>query len=245
MVRRPGVARRGPLGLRGQAPRVLRGAGARFSVTPHRRIGTITWLDSGGTVQHDWHKDEMTGYCLCEGSKTFTEPPWFGGGFYRRTAAGDATAALAFDLPARSFYSVVLSSTGTTLEAPCRGETCGGIGGRTLMQFHAGRFPDVPPEVGCRPEVRDLESGALRGRYTKAVGPATLEVAWSICPRRCTLPAAAGGHRRRHGASPNQGVRPLRPVGPAGGAARHLPRAAGRSSRRAGAGARRGITTPR
>jgi hypothetical protein len=75
----------------------------------------------------------------------------------------------------------VLSSTGTTLEAPCHGETCGGIAGRTLMQFHAGRPPDVSPEASWDPELRDLESGALRGRYTKALGPATLEVAWSIC----------------------------------------------------------------
>ncbi len=152
-----------------------------LSVTPARRIGTITWLDSGGTVQHDWHKDEMTGYCLCEGNKTFTEPSWFGGAFYRRTAPGDATAAIAFDLPARSFYSVVLSSTGETMEAPCRGETCSGIGGRTLMQFHAGRYPNLSPEASWDPEVRDLEGGALRGRYTKALGPATLEVSWSIC----------------------------------------------------------------
>ncbi len=152
-----------------------------LSVTPHRRIGTIVWLDTGGTVQHDWRKEEMTGYCLCEGSKTITEPSVISGSFYRRTAAGDSTAALAFDLPARSFYSLTLSTTGTTLEAPCQGETCGGSAGRTLMQFHAGRFPNVSPEASWDPEVRDLESGALSGRYTKALGPATHEVSWSIC----------------------------------------------------------------
>jgi hypothetical protein len=152
-----------------------------LSVTPHRRIGTVTWLDSGGTVQHDWRKEESTGYCLCEGSKTFTEPSWIGGGFYRRTAAGDATAALGFDLPVRPFYYLVLSSTGETMEAPCHGETCGGSAGRSLMQFHAGHHPHVASEGSWDPEMRDLESGALSGRYTKALGPATLEVAWSIC----------------------------------------------------------------
>lgn len=152
-----------------------------LSVTPPRRIGTMIWLDSGGTVQHDWRKEELTGYCLCEGSKTHTEPSVISGTFYRRTAAGDATAMLAFDLPARSFYSLTLSTTGETLEAPCHGESCGGSAGRSLMQLSAGRYPNVAPQTSWDPELRDLESGALRGRYTKAVGPATLEVSWSIC----------------------------------------------------------------
>jgi hypothetical protein len=152
-----------------------------LAATPRRRIGTITWLDSGGTVQHDSRREETTGYCLCEGRATQTEPAAVTSAIYRRTGSGDATAALAFDLPIQPFYSLTIGNSGATLEAPCRGETCGGSAGRSLLQLHAGRFPRGSPAESWDPELRRPEGGILRGSYSKPLGPATLEVAWSIC----------------------------------------------------------------
>lgn len=49
------------------------------------------------------------------------------------------------------------------------------------MQFHAGRYPNVSPETNWDPEMRIPAGGIMRGSYTKPLGPATLEVSWSIC----------------------------------------------------------------
>ena len=103
---------------------------------------------------------------------------------------------LGFDLPAQPFYSLAISNTGEVLKAPCRGETCSGERGRSLMRFSAGLFPLSVSGASWDSEMRRPEGGVLRGFYTKALGPATLDVAWSICRAgvQCPpLPGPSGG----------------------------------------------------
>ena len=167
-----------------------------LSATPNRRIGTAIFLDSGGTVERETFEDSAPGICVCEGQKEIAEPAHIAGTIWRRTAPGDSSAALGFDLPAQPAYQFALGAWGV-VDAPCRGETCDSVTlGGTMLQVNAGRPPAASIAASWDPEVRSPEGGILRGSYTRQLGPATMEVAWSICRAgvQCPpLPAPAGG----------------------------------------------------
>jgi hypothetical protein len=151
-----------------------------LTVSPTRKVGTVLVL-SGSVTEHETFIDHNTDLvpCLCDGEKTHTSS-FDSAMIFQRTADGDTTRSLGFQLPThrRPIYTMSLGGQGT-IEAPCRGESCGGSGGGTMLQLNAGRVRfDVD---GWDPEERTVQGGILRGTYTRPVGPSTLQTSWSIC----------------------------------------------------------------
>lgn len=147
-----------------------------MSATPYRPIGKVLILE-GSAEQREKYAD--TGSCVCEGEKTHTSTISYAM-IWQRTADGDATPFLGFKLPAhrKPFYVLTLGGEGV-IEAPCRGESCGGTVGGTMLQASVGR---LPMDGGYwDPNERLMEGGILRGTYTIPLGPATHQVSWSIC----------------------------------------------------------------
>jgi hypothetical protein len=151
-----------------------------LSVTPRRRVGTVIYLDASGTVQRDT-RIEQSSTDLCEGQGTHTEPAGIAGEIWRRSGAGNTARSLGFDLPSQPAYSLrVGGNTSEIVEAPCRGEYWVGISSRSFFGFNAGRHPSSAS--GWDSDLlRSPSGGIMRGIYSKALGPMTRDVAWSIC----------------------------------------------------------------
>lgn len=152
-----------------------------------RQIGSQVFIQ-GTAAQHEKYLDRqsMVTTCICEGEKTHTSSHDMVM-IYRRTADGDTSRTLGFNLPPhrQPIYVMTLGGAGY-IEAPCRGESCGGKGGGTMLQVSAGR---VALGAGhWDPRERTVDGGIMRGTYTIPLGAATHQVSWSICRAGVTCP---------------------------------------------------------